>query len=52
MKNIWYQVRCWISWHAMPKSVRPLFEKAVNEYANELLKELDELLKDTNETKG
>lgn len=46
MKDIWIRVRCWISWHAMPKSVRPLFEKAIGEFADELLKELTERMKE------
>lgn len=59
MKDIWTRVRCWISWNEMPKSVRPLFEKAIGEYADELLKELTERMKEelkelekTNQTEG
>lgn len=49
MKDILIRIRCWISWHAMPKDVRPLFEKAVREFAHELTKELEELVKEMKE---
>lgn len=49
MKDILLRIRCWISWHAMPKEVRPIFVNAVSEFADKLLKELEEL---ENERKG
>lgn len=59
MKGLWNRVRCWISWHAMPKSIRPLFEKAIGEFADQLLNELTERMKEelkelekTNKTEG
>ena len=49
MKDIWIRLRCWISWRVMPKEVRPIFVNAVHKFADELLKELEEL---KNERKG
>jgi len=43
MKDLLLRVRCWISWHTMPKNVRPLFLKAVHELAGDLEKLLKEL---------
>ena len=49
MKDILLRIRCWISWHAMPKDVRPYFEKAVSEFAKDLTNELEELVKEMKE---
>ena len=46
MKNILIRIRCWISWHAMPKEVRPIFLNAIHRFASELLKDLEELEKE------
>lgn len=46
MKDLWIRFRCWISWHAMPKEVRPLFLNAVSDFADNLLKDLEELEKE------
>lgn len=49
MKDKLYRLRCWISWYAMPKDIRPLFIKALQGRVEELLKELKEMV-DTNQT--
>ena len=46
MKNLWIRIRCWISLHALPKEVRPIFVNAVSEFADKLRKELGELEKE------
>lgn len=46
MKDILIRIRCWISWHAMPKEVRPIFLNAISDFTGNLLKDLEELEKE------
>lgn len=46
MKDMWFRVRIWIAWHAMPKDARPIFVKALGALGDELLKELKALEKE------